>query len=59
GLCELAAMECDVVLCGVVGSVGLRPILSAIESGNRIALANKEPMVMAGDLMFCRCHLPK
>ena len=48
GLCELAAMECDVVLCGVVGSVGLRPILSAIESGNRIALANKEPMVMAG-----------
>ena len=54
GLCELAAMECDVVLCGVVGSVGLRPILSAIESGNRIALANKEPMVMAGDLIMGR-----
>lgn len=54
GLCELAAMECDVVLCGVVGSVGLRPILSAIESGNRIALANKEPMVMAGDLIMSR-----
>lgn len=54
GLCELAAMQCSIVLCGVVGSVGLRPILAAIENGNRVALANKEPMVMAGDLIMRR-----
>lgn len=52
GLCELAAIKADVVLCGVVGAIGLRPILSAIEHGNRVALANKEPMVMAGELIM-------
>ncbi len=52
GLCKLASAKCDIVLCGVVGSVGLRPILAAIESGNNVALANKEPMVMAGNLIM-------
>ncbi|MFP6583419.1 MAG: 1-deoxy-D-xylulose-5-phosphate reductoisomerase [Candidatus Hydrogenedentota bacterium] len=58
GLCELAAIDCDIVLCGVVGGIGLRPILSAIENSNDIALANKEPMVMAGQLIMAsaRAH---
>ena len=49
---DLAAMEVDVALFGMVGSVGLRAILTAIASGNCVALANKEPMVMAGRLIM-------
>jgi 1-deoxy-D-xylulose-5-phosphate reductoisomerase len=58
GLCDLAALDTDVVLCGVVGAIGLCPILKALESGNRVALANKEPMVMAGKLIMdtARAH---
>lgn len=52
GLCTLASVDVDVVLCGVVGGIGLRPILCAIEAGNDVALANKEPMVMAGNLIM-------
>lgn len=45
---ELAAQDVDVVLCGIVGAAGLHSVIAAIESGNRVALANKEPLVMAG-----------
>ncbi|PIR19395.1 MAG: 1-deoxy-D-xylulose-5-phosphate reductoisomerase, partial [Elusimicrobia bacterium CG11_big_fil_rev_8_21_14_0_20_64_6] len=49
GLCELAAHpDVDVVLTSVVGGVGFAPLLAAIRAGKIIALANKEPMVMAG-----------
>ncbi len=49
GLCDLASHpEVDVVLTSVVGGVGFAPLLSAIRAGKIIALANKEPMVMAG-----------
>ena len=48
---EVAGTETDLVLCGVVGAVGLRAILRAIDAGYRIALANKEPMIMAGRLI--------
>ncbi|MEK7390122.1 MAG: 1-deoxy-D-xylulose-5-phosphate reductoisomerase [Elusimicrobiota bacterium] len=49
GLCELASHpETDVVLTSVVGGVGFAPLLAAIRAGKIIALANKEPMVMAG-----------
>ncbi len=51
-IADLAAVDVDVVLCGVVGAVGLRSILRALESGNHLALANKEPMVMAGRLIM-------
>jgi len=52
GLSLLAAWEnVDIVLNGLVGAVGLRPTLAAIELGRRIALANKEALVMAGDLI--------
>lgn len=49
---EIAAVPVDVALCAVVGAVGLKPILKAIETGNRVALANKEPLVMAGPLIM-------
>lgn len=49
GLCELAAHpEVDVVLTSLVGGVGFAPLLAAIRAGKTVALANKEPMVMAG-----------
>lgn len=54
GVETLAASEADVVLCAMVGAVGLRPVLAAIDAGNTVALANKEPMVMAGRLIMER-----
>lgn len=49
GLCDLASHpEVDVVLTSVVGGVGFAPLLAAIRAGKVVALANKEPMVMAG-----------
>lgn len=54
GLAELASRDTDIVLSGVVGAAGLQPVLAAIGAGNRVALANKEPMVMAGRLIMAR-----
>lgn len=48
GLIELASQPVDMVVNAVVGAVGLRPLLSALQSGNHVAVANKEPLVMAG-----------
>lgn len=49
---ELAALpEADLVLVATVGHVGLTPTLTAIRSGKRIALANKEVLVIAGDIV--------
>ena len=42
--------DVDIVLNAVVGSAGLDATLSALEAGKRVALANKETLVMAGDL---------
>ncbi len=53
---DLASIPVDVVLCGMVGAVGLKPILRAIDAGNRIALANKEPLVMAGPVIMERAR---
>ncbi len=41
----------DLVISSIVGGAGLLPTLSAIRAGKHVALANKEPMVMAGQLM--------
>ncbi len=50
---EVAAMDCyDLMLAGIVGYAGLRPTLKAIESGKTIGLANKETLVVAGDIMM-------
>ena len=43
--------DIDIVLTAVVGAVGLRPTVAAIESGKDIALANKETFVVAGELI--------
>jgi len=43
--------EVDLVLMALAGSAGLNPLLQAIEAGKNIALANKEPMVMAGEII--------
>ena len=52
GLVETATMpEADLVISAIVGGAGLLPTLAAIKAGKSIALANKEPMVMAGRLM--------
>jgi len=49
GLCELAAMpQADMVLNAVVGMVGLKPTLAAVEAGHDVALANKETLVAGG-----------
>lgn len=44
--------EADTVVTAVVGMVGLRPTLAAIRAGKRIALANKETLVCAGELVM-------
>lgn len=42
----------DLVVNGMVGSLGLAPTLDALERGTDVALANKEPLVVAGDLVL-------
>ena len=44
--------EVDMVVSAMVGAIGLRPYLAAIQAGKTIALANKEPLVMAGALIM-------
>ncbi len=52
GIAQVASIpEAELVISAIVGAAGLVPTLSAIRSGKHIALANKEPMVMAGKLM--------
>lgn len=49
---EVAALQADIVLNGISGSIGLGPTLSALESGNKVALANKESLVAGGELVL-------
>jgi 1-deoxy-D-xylulose-5-phosphate reductoisomerase len=50
---EVAGMDCyDIMLAAIVGFAGLRPTLKAIENGKAVALANKETLVVAGDLVM-------
>ena len=53
GLLEIASMkESDIVVTAVVGMIGIRPTIAAIESKKTIALANKETLVTAGHLIM-------
>ena len=53
GLLELATMpEADMIINGLVGGVGLKPTLAALEAGKTVAMANKEPLIMAGGLIL-------
>jgi 1-deoxy-D-xylulose-5-phosphate reductoisomerase len=50
---EVAAMDCyDMMLAAIVGFAGLKPTLQAIENGKVVALANKETLVVAGDIVM-------
>ncbi|MCP9494367.1 MAG: 1-deoxy-D-xylulose-5-phosphate reductoisomerase [Pyrinomonadaceae bacterium MAG19_C2-C3] len=53
GLIEVATyMKAETIVTATVGAVGLVPTLRALEAGKRVALANKEPLVMAGELVM-------
>ena len=55
-LCQVVQMEpIDIVLTALVGFSGLRPTISAIKAGKPIALANKETLVVAGELITQLC----
>jgi len=54
---EIAAIECDVVLNGITGSIGLGPTLAALDAGNTLALANKESLVAAGELVMSKARV--
>ena len=51
GLVEAASGEADLVMAAIVGCAGLIPTMAAIEAGKTVALANKEALVTAGQLM--------
>jgi 1-deoxy-D-xylulose-5-phosphate reductoisomerase len=50
-LIEAATADADMVIAAIVGCVGLRPAMAAVEAGRTVALANKEALVTAGKLM--------
>lgn len=53
GLCSiLDAENIDFVMASVVGAIGLKPIFKALKKGCRVAVANKEPIVIAGDILM-------
>ena len=52
GVCEIARLgEADIILSAIVGAAGLLPTFEAIKAGKTVALANKESLVMAGELI--------
>lgn len=55
GICEMIGKEKnDVVLNSIIGEAGLKPTLGVIDSGARLALANKESLVVAGEIVMKR-----
>ena len=57
GLCKIATIDCvDMVLNSVSGMIGLKPTLCAIDAGKNIALANKETLVVGGELVMKKAN---
>src|SRR5439155_143947 len=57
GLREIACLtDADMVLVAIVGTGGLRPALAAIEAGKDLAVASKEILVMAGEIVMREAH---
>jgi 1-deoxy-D-xylulose-5-phosphate reductoisomerase len=52
GLIEAALADADLIIAAIVGCAGLAPVMAAVEAGRTIALANKEALVTAGNLMI-------
>jgi len=50
-LVDIAGVECDVVVNGLAGAAGLEPTLAALRAGSVVALANKESLIIGGDLV--------
>jgi 1-deoxy-D-xylulose-5-phosphate reductoisomerase len=62
GVAQCASIDCDILLSAIVGSAGCVPAFSAIGHAKRIALANKETLVLAGEIFMqkiqsARCEL--
>jgi 1-deoxy-D-xylulose-5-phosphate reductoisomerase len=53
---EAAGQPCDVVLNAMTGAVGLRPTLAALDTGNTLALANKESLIIGGPVVTARAR---
>ena len=51
-LCEAASLGADMTVAAIVGCAGLAPVMAAVEQGKSIALANKEALVSAGDILM-------
>lgn len=51
-LCDAAATGADVTVAAIVGCAGLAPVMAAVEQGGTLALANKEALVSAGDILM-------
>ena len=50
---QVAAMDCyDFMMAGIVGFAGLKPTLTAVQNGKAVGLANKETLVVAGDIVM-------
>lgn len=55
-ICAAQWADSDMVLAAMVGAAGLAPALSAIDAGKQLALANKETLVMAGEIVMARAR---
>ncbi len=51
-LINAAVDDSDIIMAAMVGNAGLQPLLAAIKSGKTVALANKEPLVAAGEIIM-------
>lgn len=55
GICDMIAdTECHTVVNAIIGEAGLLPTLATIDSGRRLALANKESLVVAGEIVMAK-----
>ncbi len=55
-LSEAAAGEAELVIAAIVGCAGLKPVMAAVDAGKTVALANKEALVTAGEIMTRAAH---
>ena len=58
-LIELAKINCDIVISGIIGMSGLYPAFAAISAGNNLAIANKETLVSAGKIFMEKSYEKK